>query len=168
MPSERIQRRIDALLDEADAAADDHEWALVIERAEMVLGVDADNADAQSLIAIARRGLGTPRASEAAAESAPLTLAPTPTTPPHPERFAGDRYEVRRHLGDGGTKRVFLVRDTRLDREVARAGACRAQTRERGHVPPARVLRHDLARGRGREEWKAIRERDPGASASAA
>ena len=45
----------------------------------------------------------------------------TPTAPTHPKRFAGDRYEVLRHLGDGGTKRVFLVRDTRLDREVALA-----------------------------------------------
>jgi class 3 adenylate cyclase len=33
--------------------------------------------------------------------------------------FAGGRYEVKRFLGEGGRKRVFLARDTRLDRDVA-------------------------------------------------
>ena len=36
-----------------------------------------------------------------------------------PVAFGGGRYEVKRFLGEGGRKRVFLARDTRLDRDVA-------------------------------------------------
>ncbi len=38
---------------------------------------------------------------------------------PLPERIAEGRYEVRRLLGEGARKRVYLALDTRLDREVA-------------------------------------------------
>ena len=48
MPSERIQRRIDALFDEADAAADERDWAIVGARAEDILAIDEANADAVS------------------------------------------------------------------------------------------------------------------------
>ncbi len=48
MSSERIQRRIDALFDEADAAADERDWAIVGARAEDVLAIDEANADAVS------------------------------------------------------------------------------------------------------------------------
>jgi class 3 adenylate cyclase len=45
------------------------------------------------------------------------TPTPTPTRPPI--GFATGRYEVLRFLGEGGRKRVYLARDTRLHREVA-------------------------------------------------
>ena len=41
---------------------------------------------------------------------------------PHPlTAFAAGRYQIRRLLGEGGRKRVYLAYDTRLDREVALA-----------------------------------------------
>jgi class 3 adenylate cyclase len=40
-----------------------------------------------------------------------------PSVPP--TSFASGRYEVERFLGEGGKKRVYLARDTRLDRRVA-------------------------------------------------
>lgn len=48
MSSERIQRGIDALFDEADAAADERDWAVVGARAEDILAIDEANADAVS------------------------------------------------------------------------------------------------------------------------
>ena len=36
-----------------------------------------------------------------------------------PSEFSGGRYQVKRLLGEGGSKIVYLARDTRLEREVA-------------------------------------------------
>ncbi len=62
-----------------------------------------------------------------------LTVAPSSTTAPDPTRgspaatapssqptsFANGRYEVKRFLGEGGKKKVYLAHDTLLDRDVA-------------------------------------------------
>jgi len=47
---------------------------------------------------------------------------------PESTSFAGGRYQVRSLLGEGGRKRVYLVHDTVLDRDVAFAQikTCRA------------------------------------------
>ena len=46
---------------------------------------------------------------------------PAPTAPPSPEptSFVGSRYQVKKFLGEGGKKKVYLVHDTVLDRDVA-------------------------------------------------
>ena len=46
MPSERIQKRIDRLLDDAEAAADRHDWQKVLECVAGVLKADPENEDA--------------------------------------------------------------------------------------------------------------------------
>ncbi len=48
MPTERIQRRIDALLDEADVSVTGGEWASVAEKARAVLAIDEANADGRT------------------------------------------------------------------------------------------------------------------------
>ncbi len=115
MPGERDLRRIQRLLDRAEAAEEAEDWALLLERAEMVLAIDAENADALSFVAVARRGLGdaAPAPSDPAS---PVSASPQPAAP---SAFAGGRYEVREFLGEGGKKRVFLAHDSLLDREVA-------------------------------------------------
>ena len=50
MPSERVQRRIDRLLDQADEALEEKDWQGALESARAVLGFDAENADAQSFV----------------------------------------------------------------------------------------------------------------------
>ena len=46
---------------------------------------------------------------------------PTPSkpTPTEPTSFANGRYKVKKKLGEGGKKKVYLVTDTVLDRDVA-------------------------------------------------
>jgi tetratricopeptide (TPR) repeat protein len=113
MPSERIQRQIDTLLDQAESAATERDWALVADIAQRVLRLDESNDDAHAFLELARD-----EPLETGQEVAPPLVAGTPATD-QPTSFAGGRYQVRRFLGEGGKKRVFLAHDTSLDRDVA-------------------------------------------------
>ena len=53
MASDRIQRRIDILLDEADEAVAKSDWAVVLDRALNVLRLDPENQDARSYLTAA-------------------------------------------------------------------------------------------------------------------
>ena len=59
MASERVQRRIDILLDEADQAIAQSDWFVVRDRAQNVLALDPDNSDAATFLAAADRALAT-------------------------------------------------------------------------------------------------------------
>ncbi len=50
MASERIQRRIDLLLDQIEEAVDQLNWEVVRERAQAVLALDRENQDALSFL----------------------------------------------------------------------------------------------------------------------
>src|SRR5712691_8070414 len=107
MPSERIQRRTDALLDEADQATSQQQWERVAGAARAVLAIDEANEDAQAFLKMA---------------GANDVAAPTPPSPPpesaaaiataQPKSFVDERYQVKRFLGEGGKKRVFLAHDS--------------------------------------------------------
>ena len=114
MPSERVQRRIERLLDEADEAIARSDWDVVRDRSQNVIALDPDNGDARTFLSAAERALGG-----AAAESAPAATAPATPTPTLPTSFADGRYQVKKFLGEGGIKLVYLAHDTTLDREVA-------------------------------------------------
>ncbi len=115
MPSDRVQRQIDRLLDEADDASVRQDWKVVQERAASALAFDPDNADAKSYIDAASRALGSldsvSAASSGAVASVPGSAQPT--------SFANGRYTVSKFLGEGGKKKVYLAHDAQLDRDVA-------------------------------------------------
>ncbi len=117
MATERLQRRIERLLDEAEEAVSELNWTVVRDRAQSVLGLDPDNADGLAVRAAAQRELG---ASDipTTVQVSPPTATPV-TTPVQPTSFANGRYQVKQFLGEGGKKKVYLAHDTTLDRDVA-------------------------------------------------
>jgi len=118
MASERVQRTIENLLDEAELAVSRTEWDIVRDRAQNVLAFYPDNKDAALFLAAAERAQGI---STLPASEAPSPAATAPTTPAHPSSFANGRYQVKQFLGEGGKKKVYLAHDGVLDRDVALA-----------------------------------------------
>jgi len=119
MASDRLQRRLERLLDEAEEAITQLDWRVVHDRAQAVLAIDPENSDGLAFLATAERALAnsTPRPT-----GQPVTTPPTPTqfaTPDQPTSFANGRYQVKQLLGEGGKKKVYLTHDTTLDRDVA-------------------------------------------------
>ena len=99
MASQRVQRQIDRLLDEAEEALVQGEWNSVLERAQDVLRLGPDNSDATAFLAAAERDPEDTTSTPAVptGRSADATREPSlPTT------IASDRYQVERLLGDGG------------------------------------------------------------------
>ncbi|MSQ15491.1 MAG: hypothetical protein EXR50_06480, partial [Dehalococcoidia bacterium] len=122
MTSERMQRRIERLLEQADEAIEGLQWERLREIARAVLGIDRENADALAYLAAAESNLvpsESPTAAEGAAAQAP---APKPDPAPAlPTSFVNGRYVVKRLLGEGGKKIVYETTDTVLERDVAYA-----------------------------------------------
>ena len=58
MVSERIQRRIERYLDEADEAASRFDWEAVRQGAEAILAYDPENEDAKAHLSAVDRVLG--------------------------------------------------------------------------------------------------------------
>jgi len=91
------------------------DWESVREIAKVVLGLDPANSDALAFLASVQQIL----TNESAVPSVRATTGtPTPAAN-QPTSFARGRYQVKRSLGEGGKKKVYLAHDTLLDREVA-------------------------------------------------
>ncbi len=117
MPSERVQRRIDSLLDQADEAVVVQDWGIVRSRAESVLAFDPENEDAAQYIHAANRAQNPSEVSEATAVQPGSATQDSPID--QPSSFASGRYTVSKFLGEGGKKKVYLAHDNTLDRDVA-------------------------------------------------
>ena len=148
MASDRLQRQMERLLDEADQAITDEDWSTVASRARAVLRIDPENSDAISYLTISERDLGTPATPPPLDSAGPVSSVSHSTTPPvsqQPTTFSNGRYEVAKFLGEGGKKKVYLAHDTMLDREVAFA---LIKTEGLDEVGMTRVNREAQAMGR--------------------
>ncbi len=139
MASERVQRRIDRLLDQAEEAMDSLNWDAVRDYAQAVLGLDPANTDALAYIDSAQRVQDNQPAAVTAEPRREAAAADQPTS------FANGRYQVKQFLGEGGKKRVYLAHDTLLDREVAFA---LIKTDGLDEVSRTRITREAQAMGR--------------------
>ena len=122
MASDRINRRIERLLDQIEQEADEQNWQRVIALAQEVLGFDPENVDAKAFLQVAEERVSSSGVAPTAPSDSQPSGAPTVSTfssGGQPTSFAGGRYHVKTSLGEGGKKKVFLAQDTLLDREVA-------------------------------------------------
>ncbi len=88
MASERTQRQINRLLDEAESALAKREWQRVRDLASDTLALDPSNADARSFLAAAERACVSraPRVRPHSTLWAPTSGPPfTPCHPPLPQ-----------------------------------------------------------------------------------
>ncbi|MFQ6030518.1 MAG: hypothetical protein ACE5Q6_23845, partial [Dehalococcoidia bacterium] len=143
MGSERMQRQIERLLDEAEQAVERREWQAVLDKVQSALALDPDNRDGLAYLAAAERAIG----GVADSPPPPTSATPTPTPPSaaQPTSFANGRYEVKRFLGEGGKKQVYLAHDSLLDRDVAFA---LIKTEGLDEVSRTRITREAQAMGR--------------------
>ena len=83
MASERLQRQIDRLLDEAEEAISRFDWDGLLQRAQAVLAMDPENRDALAFLATAERALNTAAVVPPSQLSTSKPLI-TPTASPDP------------------------------------------------------------------------------------
>lgn len=84
MATERLQLRINSLLDEAEEAIVNSDWELVRNRAQNALALEPENDDALALVAAAQRAMGAPEAPVLETAPAGPTTATGPSTEPGP------------------------------------------------------------------------------------
>ena len=90
MLSERVQRRIDRLLDQAEEAADKADWTALADFARRVLLIDAENADAKTLLTMADDEDTPTTPADTARITEPSTVG-TASTTDTPAAFADGR-----------------------------------------------------------------------------
>lgn len=82
----------------------------VPQAAAAILAIDPENSDRLTFLAIVERALArTPNSSSPKPAGHAPTTTPT-AIPYHPASFAHGRYQVKQFLGEGGKKKVYLLR----------------------------------------------------------
>ena len=90
-----------------------------MQAAQAVLAFDPENGEALDLLTGAERATGVSALQAPVQPTASTSAADASARPAQPASFANGRYQVKRFLGEGGKKRVYLAQDSLLDREVA-------------------------------------------------
>ena len=129
-------------MDQAEEAMDQLDGRTVRECARVVIGLDSENSDALAFLSSVEQVLRDEPGKQAELQ----LLAPTPIRDLNqPTSFANGRYQVKKLLGEGGKKKVYLAQDTLLDREVAFA---LIKTEGLDEVSRTRITREAQAMGR--------------------
>ncbi len=89
MATERLRRRVEQLLDEAEEAISQHNWEVVRGHAQSVLALDPANADGLALIEAAERAAANSSGPQPSSTPDAIESADQPTT------FANGRYKVK-------------------------------------------------------------------------
>ena len=143
MASDRLQRRLERLLDQVDEAESEGNWKSVRDLAQDILEIDLDNIEARAYLRAAERRLDT-LSTPLDSQSPQVPELPYPASS-EPTSFSNGRYQVKRFLGEGGKKKVYLATDTLLDRDVAFA---LIKTEGLDEVSRTRITREAQAMGR--------------------
>ncbi|MEW6186347.1 MAG: protein kinase, partial [Thermodesulfobacteriota bacterium] len=100
-------------------------------------------SDARFCLQCGQPLVSSPAPSSAGIEK--LTPSPSPPSTSLPSSFSNGRYQVKKFLGEGGKKKVFLAHDTVLDRDVAFA---LIKTEKLDQASRQRIRREAQAMGR--------------------
>ena len=104
------EEKIEQLLNQIDEAASQARWNSVRDLAQQILSLDAEHIDAAATLRMANRQLRMTEKTEAESQKKEESL---------PDAFVGGRYSVKKLIGEGARKKVYLCRDTSLDRDIA-------------------------------------------------
>ncbi|MAG13473.1 MAG: hypothetical protein CMN78_02635 [Spirochaetales bacterium] len=104
---EDAKEKVDKLLQKITIAFGAGDWRIVQDLSREILELDPRNRAAERYLDLASSELQTDEEEEAPREES------------MPASFADNRYEVNEFLGEGARKKVYLVHDTVLDRDVA-------------------------------------------------
>jgi len=110
MPSERVQRQIDRLLDEAEEAIASEDWTEVGTRARSVLRLEPENQDALSYLAASQRDIPSPTA-QPTGDPRSQALPPTAAAVPEPEE-AASRARLEQYIPKELLAKLEGARDT--------------------------------------------------------
>jgi EAL domain-containing protein (putative c-di-GMP-specific phosphodiesterase class I) len=116
MPSERVQQRIDSLLDQADRAMEEGRWQAAIEACAAALAFDPDNTDANSYIEAARRALST---VDPSAEKSSPPAPPPPSAPSAPPTSSRVDAAPRSSQGTSDFDQILAMRDESISNAKA-------------------------------------------------
>ena len=91
MASDRLQRQIERLLDEAKAAIARFGWDALRQQAQAVLAMDPDNSDGQAFLATAERALSGSSATSSPQSTSFRAASAAATPADQPASFANGR-----------------------------------------------------------------------------
>ena len=100
--------KIEELLKKIDHAVDEANWSLVGDLSKEILSLDPMNPNGLAFLEMAKRKIDSQNTSFEEKQKEAL-----------PSAFVGKRYKVKELLGEGARKKVFLCRDTSMDRDIA-------------------------------------------------